>query len=380
MERWWRAFWTPAILLAALGAHGPAAGAGGLPSELVACGQSLDHSLRFANNLKFCPGNGVVVANDNIVIDLAGHRIGGSGVSNGIDNSGGHVGVVIANGVVSGFDVGVFFLTASGGTIQGIQALENVDSGIRLNAGSQRNRLTGNTVSTNTGSGIVLSASSDNVLMGNAAAANGQHGILLASGSSRNTLRANTATGNVSAGIRVESLANDNTLKGNRTVNNPFYGVELDSVSGTRLLGNVSTGNGSYGITVSGASASTLKKNTVSGNDEAGIVVESSSNTILKRNNSSANSEEGIFLSGGTNNVLTGNVANENRYEGIYSLTADLTLIGNTANHNGFVNGVADGKDAGIDVPLGTTNSKNRAEDNDDPSQCLASDVSCFVP
>jgi hypothetical protein len=72
--------------------------------------------------------------------------------------------------------------------------------------------------------------------------------------------------------------------------------------------------------------------------------------------------------------------ANENRNEGIRSLTAAVTLIGNTANHNGFADGAADGLKAGIDVPAGSTNSKNHAQDNDHPSQCLASDMNCFVP
>ena len=374
-----RALWVSTAVVVAIGTRVPSAGAQGLPTELVACGQSIDHSLRLANNLSNCPGNGLVVADAGIVIDLGGHRISGSNVANGIDNSGGQTGVVITNGVVSNFDVGVFLLTASGNTIQGIQALENVDSGIRLNAGSRHNKLKDNSVATNGGSGIILSASSDNELLDNTASANFANGILVSAGSNTNTLKGNTATANES-GIRVESLANDNTLKGNRATNNSFYGVVLDTVSGTHVLKNVATGNGSYGIVLDSVTTSLLKGNTVKGGYEAGIVVRTSSDILLKGNESSANSEEGIYISGGTGNVLIGNVANENSYEGISSPTEGLTLIGNTANRNGFTYGMADGLEAGIDVPAGTTNSKNHAANNDNPFQCLASDMNCFVP
>lgn len=73
----------------------------------VHCGQVIDKTTRLDADLLDCPGNGVVIGADNIVLNLAGHTIDGTGSGQGVDNSGGFDHVRITGGTVKDFETGV---------------------------------------------------------------------------------------------------------------------------------------------------------------------------------------------------------------------------------------------------------------------------------
>jgi len=106
-----------------------------------------------------CPGNGLIVQADKVVIDLNGHTVRGTGVPTAKDRIGflldGSTGSVVRNGTVRGFDAGVVVLEGKSNTVSRVRALDNVGSGNGnfgdgiLVASSKTNRLVFNDVSGN---------------------------------------------------------------------------------------------------------------------------------------------------------------------------------------------------------------------------------------
>ena len=82
------------------------------PLVSVTCGQTLTHSIRLANDLTNCAGDGLIVGADGVTVDLNGHAIDGDGTPGatgpdvGILDTGRN-GVTIKGGTVREFDRGV---------------------------------------------------------------------------------------------------------------------------------------------------------------------------------------------------------------------------------------------------------------------------------
>jgi hypothetical protein len=78
----------------------------------LSCGAEVTSSLTLRADLLDCPGDGLVVAANNIVINLAGHTIGGDDTT-GVErlDSGilvaDHSHVTVTGGTVTAFDAGV---------------------------------------------------------------------------------------------------------------------------------------------------------------------------------------------------------------------------------------------------------------------------------
>jgi len=68
-----------AALLATFGAGSALAGHG--HGTTVTCGQVITQSIKVANDLTDCPGDGLVIGANNVKIDLHGHTIDGDGVN-----------------------------------------------------------------------------------------------------------------------------------------------------------------------------------------------------------------------------------------------------------------------------------------------------------
>ena len=84
----------------------------------------------------------IVIGEDGVTLDCAGHTITGSGNGNGILLPG-REGVTVRNCHVTGFDLGIFLDWSSGSTIESNLSWDNAYDGIRLNYSNQ-NALTGN--------------------------------------------------------------------------------------------------------------------------------------------------------------------------------------------------------------------------------------------
>jgi parallel beta-helix repeat protein len=146
--------------------------------------------------------------------------------------------------------------------------------------------------------------------------------------------------GNV--GLKIED-SNGNTIRANKIADNSADGIWLkDNSLANLVLKNVIEGNHD-GIDVQEVSNSTkIDGNTIRYNAQDGISVEGSKDVLIQDNVTSWNEDDGIETTGGT------------------------TINGNTANKNGFVNGVSNLVGRGIAAPYFTAGGGNSASGNDD--------------
>jgi hypothetical protein len=102
------------------------------PATPVACGQVLTSSVRVANGLSECPGDGLIVGAADITIDLDGRTRDGTGLGAGVLNAG-FDGVTITNGTIQDFDFGVLLQPGTGGNeVSNLSAELSQEAGIML--------------------------------------------------------------------------------------------------------------------------------------------------------------------------------------------------------------------------------------------------------
>jgi hypothetical protein len=99
-----------------------------LPPTPAGCGSTITTNVHLTADLGPCPGTGLVVAGNNLTIDLGGHAIVGRGVGYGIRVTGS--GVTIMNGSVQGFTIGMTI--APNLTLHGVRITQNSDIAISV--------------------------------------------------------------------------------------------------------------------------------------------------------------------------------------------------------------------------------------------------------
>ncbi len=155
-----------------------------------------------------------MVAADFVTIDLGGFVLRGDERGNGIDDTDNlRRSIVVRNGTVTNFEIGVALNSTTESVVEGIQAIFNEDDGISVRRGC---RVTGNVASRNKGRGIVVTQG-DCLVTDNVANENDKEGMeILGRG---NTVDGNIANNNDRRGIVVEcpSLVKDNTTVDNGT-------------------------------------------------------------------------------------------------------------------------------------------------------------------
>ena len=143
------------------------------PPVTLACGAVITHNIMLANNVGPCTGDGLTVDGSNIRIDLRGHTITGShqGTISGAQQVGinlnGVTGDTVEDGAVQYFDTGVAIQGGSGNTVRGINAHDNINRDVLVNAPQSAQ------TSCDYGDGIAAFNSSDNRIVGNTVAHNG---------------------------------------------------------------------------------------------------------------------------------------------------------------------------------------------------------------
>lgn len=381
----------------------------------VSCGQTLTHSVRLANDLSDCPGDGVVIGADDITVDLNGHTIDGQSTqltdcnnapfgSSAINNDAGHDGVTVKDGTVQEFDNGlaggfgrsvisrvtVRAIRFAGIVISSSDPEDNIANNriehdhLAANCQSailvfgENNRIADNRLADN-GAGIVVLVTSgaeihDNsvtrsagpavllfranntTISGNSASHNGD-GISL-NESSANQVKHNTVT---DSGSGVELFASgDNRIENNSVTDNSDTGVLLDGgADNNRIEHNVASGNGFAGIATGASNGNLIADNTTSGNPGAGIAVgnnaqDNAQGTIVARNTASDNGS----------NPPGCRPECPLLDDGIHIESPGTTVTANTADRN---------HDLGIDAVTGVTDGgRNNALGNGNPLQCTA--------
>ncbi len=189
-----------------------------------ACGARITEDTTLDADL-LCPrGPALVVAADNVTLDLGGHRVAGS-VAFGVGGPGivlrGVSGVTVRNGTVERFEAGVVIEGGFGNTIEGLTVQDNI--------GAPDGEL---------GDGIVVNESSGNRIEGNLVRRNGPFGgIALGPRAQSNEVRGNTVAdnnmahlgperGRMAMGIRIEGPAADH----NKITANTVTGSGCDGI------------------------------------------------------------------------------------------------------------------------------------------------------
>jgi len=223
--------WRSRLLLSAVVVASALAGTAVARASDPLCGQSITESVVLAADLN-CTGNGLVIAGQNVTVDLNGHTIVGSGVGAGIRIGRGASGATVKNGTILGFAGGVLLpgfgppgldtprnLTVERMTISmnqvgisvnesGVIRIEdsvithNAGLGIELQTDTDDVWVLRNTIAHNGGGGVAANFSIDRALyQDNFVSHNGGTGIFVFSGTSQ--IIGNTVKGNGGDGIRL---------------------------------------------------------------------------------------------------------------------------------------------------------------------------------
>ncbi|MFC7359488.1 right-handed parallel beta-helix repeat-containing protein, partial [Nocardioides astragali] len=402
---------------------GEAAPAPATPAA-VACGQVLMHSTLVTNDLTECPGDGLVIGTDRIIVDLGGHLIDGVGLGSGILNDG-HDHVTVRNGALQQFDYGVRLrpethhnaierLALREHQVAAVELFDVADSevrgntldqnggGITLVSGTKGILVADNSVSGNGGAGLLVRDSDGNRLVNNTVGGGGDLGIGLERATG-NTLLGNAVSNNSDGGIELRAGSHGNLVESNTVAESGDHGILVFESDRNRLVSNTSHRMSDSGITLESASDGVVQGNDVRFNT-GGLQLDGSSRNLVESNNASSTTGIGIELGGGSlaNKVAT-NTANQNGAQGIY-VSDDAAdplgnplpelgnlILGNTVSENladGIVvakgghtltaNVVRDNRGLGINAALGSIDgSGNIATGNLKPEQCMG--VLCKV-
>jgi parallel beta-helix repeat protein len=400
-------------LLLTLGVSAVAVPAEAAPaSTVVTCGQTITSSVRLANDLIGCPGDGLVIGADNITLDLAGHSISGVNApgSEGIADDG-HRGLTVTNGAIATFFLNGIGLRGAPGSAVSHMAIRTIGAGGvegEASAGvlvkdspntSVSDSTVTNDVSAFQSDGVDVLFSAGAVISRNRLTRNAWDGMFVFS-SPGTGVTDNILDGNQNQGIEVNRGSDHILLAGNQAANNGVSGLVVGAISDARVEGNTLTGNGeglfmfdlqssqvsdnqAYGNGVgidleggqNGSTGDRITNNDTNRNGGVGLVVANGANgNVVAANVSNANqggpgNGGGIVLLSVTGNTVRANVANLNLavgigvFEGNPGDSAGNVVAGNVANNN---------LAHGIDAVAGTVDGGgNIAHHNAPPPECL---------
>jgi parallel beta-helix repeat protein len=201
------------------------------PSREGTCAMHVTESLTLANDLT-CAGDAMVVAADNVTVDLGGHTLTGPGMgpqtwplpqldSVGV-RVGGHTGVTIRNGKTTAFSTGIYFIDMQSSSIESVTTLRN-RFGFYIHA-SHKITVKDSDVEFNI-YGLHLQNSDDCILVNNLLARQtynspGGYGLYLYA-SSRNRVTDNTIESNINWGIWFSDAKENVVFHNNVVGNNP---------------------------------------------------------------------------------------------------------------------------------------------------------------
>ncbi|MGI9022995.1 MAG: right-handed parallel beta-helix repeat-containing protein [Acidimicrobiales bacterium] len=260
----------------------------------VVCGQEVTADLTLDANLVCTSGPALIIAADNITVDLAGFTISGEGP--GPATAPGVVfrnvkGSTLQKGTITGFGAGVAINGGTGNVVQNITVADNV--GV---AGGDF------------GDGIVVTESSENHIMGNTVARNGPFsGIALVGACTGNQVHQNTVTDN-------------NMLPGDPSAGRQAMGIRVEgpAADNNKIFGNTVTGSGADGIVVLATCADQAAGCAGTPPNQGNEIADN-----MSHRNGTSGQGNGIRLFAvpqpvaPAHTTITGNVANENTTHGI---------------------------------------------------------------
>ena len=183
---------------------------GQAPNCPLSCGDLVGGNpgdvITLTQNLTSCPGIGLQVVSDDIVLDCNGRSITGSASSFAGITLTGNRGVTVKNCTMSGFASGIYATSVASTTIENNSISGSRSIGVMV-YGSQSSTLRNNTVTGGASTGVTVMVSSSIALVGN------------------------TITGNSGGGVSLAS-ADDNVINRNRLLSNQAYDLSNASSDG----------------------------------------------------------------------------------------------------------------------------------------------------
>lgn len=374
---------------------------GSAAAATVACGSVITRDTTLTANVGPCPGAGIVVAANNITLDLNGHTVSGNPrARRSTDEVGIRLrqvrGVTVQNGTVKGFDAGVAIGGGGDNAVRGITARDNVNYRVVTGRNSQPQHIVPDVGPyCEFGDGITVYNSTSNVISGNVVFGNAPFsGISLLSDADENVVESNsvhdndllnetpdgrgttcgsTANGPIDnpppsdwccarhgrhsqdVGVRIEGpSAERNRVENNSLVRNGLAGVLVTGYQ-TAFPGNngfnVIRGNTIFetGLRVHNSTGDTTEAYRSSGihlHHAGSEAVHVSYGNLIANNVSSRNFAAGIEVGGPQpgsgrvgqhGNTIRGNVVNDNLLDGIH--LAEGTVKTTVTDNQGFGNG-----------------------------------------
>lgn len=265
------------------------------------CGMVITQTMTLTADIGPCGRGGIVIAADDIDVDLGGHTISGKGKSG--DGVGilfdGVTGSRVLNGTVRGFDAGVAIVGGEANTVWQLTIRDNIGS------------LTGSRPAY--GDGVVIRSSSLNWITRSAIFNNGPYGGISVMGD---------ATTPSDSNVFERNRIVDNDVARATSNENDGIRVEGDHVSGTTIMDNTILGNGRDGIAILGSAYVT--RNLVQGNGfhamdhrkGDGIVVHGGANVLVFENEATGNAAIGIRVGSVASRILFNTATGNGAYPG----------------------------------------------------------------
>jgi parallel beta-helix repeat protein len=266
------------------------------------CGMIITQSTTLTADIGPCGRGGIVIAADNIDVDLGGHTISGKGKSG--DGVGimfdGVTGSRVLHGTVRGFDAGVAIVGGGSNTVWQLTIRDNIGS------------LTGSRPAY--GDGVVIRSSSMNWITRSSILNNGPYGGVSVSGDATTPSDSNVIDRN-----RIV----DNDVARDSTNENDGIRVEGQHVSGTTVMDNTILANGRDGIAIVGSAYVT--RNIVQGNGfhamdhrkGDGIVVLGGAGALVFENEATGNAANGIRIGSVSSRILLNTATGNGAYPGV---------------------------------------------------------------
>jgi parallel beta-helix repeat protein len=371
------------LAILALGAAGLIAFGGGQASAgiNVSCGDTITADTTLDSDLVDCPNNGIVIGADGITLDLDGHLIDGDGTEFagcaktepcdvGVANDG-HDGVIVRDGSVREFGVGVLVGGARKNRVVNISSTRHIFFGVVVGGSSRsvirrsslsrniapegdgigvfdsdRIRIVRNKIRRNPGPGIHLFDSKKNLVKKNVFSRNGP--AISMEKADRNKVQRNRVVRG--AGIIV-APGNRNVIARNR-VARAVDSLAIEKGHGNLVAGNVVVGARGAGIRLG------LDRPPIGGD-----------NTVVRENRVNRSGDDGFLVAEtDDHSLLKRNVARHNGGDGFDVESDSAKLARNHAVRNG---------DLGIEAVAGVGDGGgNKAHGNGGPVQCT--NIACM--
>jgi parallel beta-helix repeat protein len=275
----------------------------------LACGQEITKDTTLQGNLVCSSSPALIIAADNVTLDLNGFSITGKGA---LSKGGPAIlfrkvkGSTVQKGTIQHFGAGVAIEGGSNNVVQNLTVVDNVGE-----------------AEGDYGDGITISDSTGNRVQGNTVARNGPFsGISVIGASTGNEIRQNVVTDN-------------NMLPGQPADGRQDMGIRIEGpgANGNKVIGNTVTGSGAEGIVVLPTCDDRANGCVGSKPNEGNEITDN-----LSHKNGTSGQGSGIRLFcvanpvAATNTTVTGNETNENTTHGIEVDAAGNAQPGPTNN------------------------------------------------